>query len=596
MRAKAGDPPRTMAQKILSGRATDPTLSGDVVEVKVDQIVLVRAPGRAIAEARELGLKRTGVEVAIAYDGQCVTEGKNDAALEASELVGHNVLLGRPGVGFPAMVHLERFASPGRLCVTDEPRLAGVGGIGMLPVVVPSSMLAHALTHGRVWLRPPRSIQVLLSGNFRPFVGARDAAIELLRKGLDEAVRRVEAEHHALVVLEFAGPSVRRLSVSERAILASIAPAVGAAGALFVSDERTEVFLRDQRRSKAHRALVPDAGAPCEEVMSLDLGTVDPMLLDETGAPRSVRDLNGKPVSQVVLGGDGGVTLRDLFAVAMLLKSKRVPPRLDFLLAVPSRQMLEVLGAGGALTDLVATGARLVEPDSRISTGLMYPPVPGGLSVRTFEMEPRLRGGPGHIVASAETLAAVVATGEITDPRTFKRPVRVTVPRVLPTDDVLVVRDRKGTEAAPKKEAAELAPLTPWKAPLSLEVVEASSLETTPLSKASLVIATNVEQARALANYVLEGRATHVRAVLAPSMPTPVASLLGAAGILALEGAAASSKNAKPVQIPAPSSLADGTFSLPVGASKLQVTMRATATERQWLGGGGVRQAKSKGG
>jgi aconitate hydratase len=457
-------------------------------------------------------------------------------------------------------------------------------------------MLAHALAHGPVWLRPPRSLQVLLSGNFRPFVGARDAAIELLRKGLDEAVRRVEAEHHALVVLEFAGPSVRRLSVSERAILASIAPSVGAAGALFVSDERTEVFLRDQRRSKAHRALVPDAGAPCEEVMSLDLGTVDPMLLDEAGQPRSVRDLNGKPVSQVVLGGDGGVTLGDLFAVAMLLKSKRVPPRLDFLLAVPSRQMLEVLGAGGALTDRVATGARLVAPDARLATGRMYPPVPGGLSVRTFEMEPRLGAAVGHSVASAETVAAVVATGEVTDPRTFKRPVRVTVPRVLPTDDVLVVRDRKGTETAPKKEIAGLAPLAPWKAPLALEVVEASELDGATLAKPSLVVATSAAQARAVATRVLEARAAHVRAVLAPSMPTPVAAMLAAAGIVPLEGDVKSGKTSKPVTVPPPGSLGDAAFSLAIAAAKVQVTSAATATERHWLAGGGARSLKVKNG
>jgi aconitate hydratase len=590
-----------MAQKILTGRATDPSaliereraVPPDVVEVKVDQIVLARAPARAVAEARELGLKRTSVEVAIAYDGQCVTEssaaGIAEGSLEASELVGHNVLLGRPGVGFPAMVHLERFASPGRLCVTDEPRLAGVGGIGMLPIVVPSSMLAHALAHGRVWLRPPRSIQVLLSGNFRPFVGARDAALELMRKGLADAVRRVENEKHAPVVLEFAGPSVRRLSVGERAILASIAPSVGAAAALFVSDERTEVFLRDQRRSKAHRALIPDAGAPCDDVLSLDLGTVDPMLLDETGAPRSVRDLSGKPVSQVILGGDSGSTLRDLFAVAMLLKSKRVPPRLDFLLAVPSRQMLEVLGAGGALTDLVATGARLVEPDSRIATGTMYPPVPGGLSLRTFEMEPRLGPGPGHLVASAETLAAIVATGEVTDPRTFKRPVRVTMPRALPTDDVLVVRDRKGTES-PKKDEAPPPALAPWKAPLSLEVVEASTIDGTPLTKPSLVVAATADEARAVAARVLEARAPHVRAVVASPMPSPVATLLSAAGILPMDGdASKSAKGSKPVQLPAPTSLANEAFSLAIGSGKVQVICRANATERNWLSLGGVR-------
>ena len=144
-----------------------------------------------------------------------------------------------------------------------------------------------------------------------------------------------------------------------------------------MSDERTEVFLRDQRRSKAHRALVPDAGAPCDEVLNVDLGAVDPLYMDETGAVRSVRDLAGKPVSQVLLGGDSGCTLRDLFAAAALLKSKRVPARVEFLVAIPSRQMLEVLAGSGALTDLIATGARLIEPDARVMTGELYPPAPG---------------------------------------------------------------------------------------------------------------------------------------------------------------------------------------------------------------------------
>ncbi|MBK6696209.1 MAG: 3-isopropylmalate dehydratase [Myxococcales bacterium] len=582
-----------MAQKILSGRATDPTLQGDVVEAKVDQIVLARAPARALHLAREIGLKRAGVEVAIAYDGVCVTELGQGDALDAADFVGHNVLVGRPGVGFPAMTHLERFASPGRLCVTDEPRLAGVGGIGMLPIVVPAPMLAEALTHGRVWLRPPRSVQVLLSGNFRPFVGARDAAIELVRKGLGDVVARVEAAHRAPVVLEFAGPSVRRLSVSERAILASIAPSIGAAAALFVSDERTEVFLRDQRRSKAHRALVPDAGAPCEDVVSLDFGTVDPMLLDETGTPRSVRDLAGKPVSQVILGGDGGTTLRDLFAVAMLLKSKRVPSRLEFLLAVPSRQVLEVLGAGGALTDLIATGARLVEPDARLATGSMYPPVAGGLSVRTVDREPRLGPHAGHIVASAETVAAVVATGEITDPRTFKRPVRVTVPRVLPTDDVLVVRDRKGTEAAPKKEPPDLALAPAWKAAQALEVVDAATFEGG--AKAVVAVAASVDETRALAARVLEGRAAGLRAVLAAAMPSPLATIFGAAGVLPLEGLApkGSAAKGKAVQVPAPAAFADGPQTLAMGSGKVQATARLTATERGWLTAGAIR-AKTK--
>jgi len=600
-----------MAQKILAGRCADPTLSGDVVQVKVDQIVLCRAPLRAIAEAREAGLKKTSAEVAIVYDVHAVTgtasrHHSEEMQAAAAEVLAHGIVIGRPGVGFPAPVHLERFASPARLCVTDEPRLASVGGIGMLTIVVSPGMLGQALAQGSILMRPPRSVQVLLSGRTRPFVCARDVALELVRRGLGEAVSRIEVQHQAPVVIEFAGPSARLLSVSERAVLAGLAPQLGAAGALFVSDERTEVFLRDQRRSKAHRALVPDAGAPCDEVLNVDLGAVDPLYMDETGAVRSVRDLNGKPVSQVLLGGDTGATLRDLFAAAALLKSKRVPARVEFLVAIPSRQMLEVLAGSGALTDLIATGARLIEPDARVMSGELYPPAPAGLSARTHDLEPSVTSPKNVAIASAETLAYAVATGEMGDPRSFKRPVRVTIPRALPTDDVLVVRDRKGTLDVGKK-AASLTPIAPtaWKAVQTLDIVEGpaqlvNGKGTTAQANAIAIVCTTLEEVREVAARAVE-LAPHVRAVLAPFIPSGAVSLFSGVGIAALRFDANGAKGLKgqrTIALPPPSQWAENeptSVSLSSGgggggaAQKVQLTWLALGPERAWVGAGTSR-------
>ncbi|HTA88848.1 MAG TPA: aconitase family protein, partial [Polyangiaceae bacterium] len=334
-----------MTQKILAGRADDPNLSGDLVRVKVDQVVLAREPDRTLAEAALAGAKKCAVEVAIAYDTRCVTAISDTApglsARGVKDALNLGMLIARPGIGFPAAVHLERFGSPARLALTDEPRLASVGGAGMLTLVVPPSQLAEALVTGSVVVRPPRSVQVLLSGRVRPFVCVRDVGLELMRRGLGDAIRRVDSEFQAPVVIEFAGPSARLLSVADRAVLAALAPMLGASAAVFVSDEKTEVYLRDQRRSKAHRGLLPDPGAPCDDVISVDLSAVDPLVLDEDGVVRPVRELAGKPVSQVILGGDSGASLRDLLAAAALLKSKRVPPKLDLLVAPPSRQALE---------------------------------------------------------------------------------------------------------------------------------------------------------------------------------------------------------------------------------------------------------------
>ncbi|MGH7437800.1 MAG: aconitase family protein [Polyangiaceae bacterium] len=450
--------PRRVGRPGAAGRPVDRGGPGEIVDLLVDQVVVAREHARvqAAAAAALKGSKKVVAELAVAYDNRCIGAGE-PASPAPAELLAHGVVLARAGAGFPGPVHLERFASPARLCVTDEPRLAGVGGIGMLSLVVPSATLAGALAGGRATVREPVSVQVQLGGRLRPFVCAIDATFELIRRGLGDVVRRVEASRGAPVVLEFAGPSARTLSVAERGVLAGVAPMVGAAGALFVSDERTEVFLRDQRRSKAHRALAPDPGAPFEDAVAMDLGAVDPLLLDGRGIVRAVRDLRGQPVAQVLLGGDRGTTLRDLFAAAALLKSKRVPQDLDFLLAVPSRQMLEVLSRAGALADFIAAGARIVEPDEGVTSGALYRAVRGGVSMRSSDVDPSLGsagiGGSGAasssgsaagpFVVSAESLAYAVATGEVGDPRSFKRPVRVTVPRELPTDDVLVARSAR---------------------------------------------------------------------------------------------------------------------------------------------------------
>ncbi|MRG90535.1 aconitase family protein [Polyangium spumosum] len=600
-----------MPQKILAGRAADPQLRGDLVQVKVDQIILSRSPGRALGEALSAGMKKTPVEMAVAYDGTCVTDARALADVAAGapqavspEFPAYNVPIARGGIGFPAPVHLERFAAPARLALTDDARLAPVGGVGMLTLVVSPSQLGQALATGSTWVRPPRSVQIHLSGRVRPFVCARDVALELLRRGIDEVVRRIESEHHAPVVLEFAGPSARLLSVAERAVLCGIAPQVGAAAALFVSDEKTEVFLRDQRRSKAHRALVPDPGAPCEEVVSIDLSTVDPLLMDEAGVVRPVRDLAGKPVGQVVLGGDSGVTLRDMLAAAMLLKSKRVPSRLDLLVAPPSRQVLEVLAQSGALVDLVATGARIIEPDRRVTTCELYPPPAGTISLRTAEPAPRVPGVPSFVVASAETLAYAVATGTVGDPRSFKRPVRVTVPRALPTDDVLVLRDKKGEGAAAGKSPA-LPPAASWKGPLVLDLVEGASRSGSngkvaevspggaPVAGGVVVVLRSLDEVRAVVEKTID--LPSLRAVVAPFVPSTAVAALASEGIATFEVPPASLeglKGQKSLSLPEPAAWGDKVGVI-VGEQTIELTWLALGAERTWTHAGTSRSPGS---
>jgi aconitate hydratase len=336
--------------------------------------------------------------------------------------------------------------------------------------------------------------------------------------------------------------------------------------------------------------LVPDAGAPCEEVITVDLGAVDPLVMDEEGVVHPVRDLCDRPVRQVILGGDSGASLRDLLAAAALLKSKRIPSKLDFLLAPPSRQALEVLAQTGALVDLIATGARLIEPDMRIVTGELYPPPHGGTSLRTFDPEPSERRRPGFLVASAETLAYVVAHGKIGDPRGFKRPVRVTVPRTLPTDDVLIVRKGRGKSKAEgdgtKKGFSEPPSPHRWTDSTQLPVVTERNWPHEP----SALVVDSLEDVR-----WAERRASidhDIKAVIAPHIPAATVSLLSGLGILALQASAADVLEltaARSLALPSPGEWHNGGIRVTAGNAKLTLTWLAVGQERYWAEFGAYR-------
>lgn len=467
MKGRSRETAQSLAERILASHQ-EPSASGKRIW-KVDQWIASVHPGELLASALASGVTSSAVETAVVYPPYCIARTETDAKSAASAAtsaaangggasrchVGRvgvdGVLVAQPGVGFAPAVHLERFASPARLAIVDDPRLCTLGALGMLTLPVSDAALASALGSGYVELPEPTSVLVQVTGRPRPFVSVRDAALDLLRSGAAEAVAEARQRHRAPVVLEFGGPGARQLSVPERAILASIAPRLGAWTALFPSDDKVEAFLRDQRRSKAYRALVGEA-VDANPALPLDLSLVDPLIYKAPGEVLSVRLLEGKPVSQVLLGGDSGISLRDLYTVSTLLKGKRLPGSLEFLLCPPSRQSLEVMARDGVLFELMTIGARLVEPDRRVLRGEYYPPSGDGLSLANVDPMPDALWEDARLVASAETLAFALAHGQLGDPRGFRRQVRVTLPRQLPTEDTLLLGDTR-RDGTPRRSA-----------------------------------------------------------------------------------------------------------------------------------------------
>jgi aconitate hydratase len=189
------------------------------------------------------------------------------------------------------------------------------------------------------------------------------------------------------------------------------------------------------------------------------------------------------------------------------------------------------------------------------------------------------------VVASAETLAFAVATGTVGDPRSFKRPVRVTVPRALPTDDVLIVRERRGDGALAKRAPPPVPTVTTaWTAGASLELVEGLPTPgSEPKIDSALLLFTLDEVREAAARITTDGP---VRAIIAPFIPSGIVPLFAGAGVLALAGDAAtlrSLKGQKTIAISPVSSSTDGSIAA-VTVNKVRVSLSwlAVGVERGW--------------
>jgi aconitate hydratase len=255
--------------------------------------------------------------------------------------------------------------------------------------------------------------------------------------------------------------------------------------------------------------------------------------------------------------------------------------------------VLEVLAQSGALVDLVATGARIVEPDLRVISSEVYPPPKGTVSLRTADPEP---GRPRFVVGSAETLAYAVATGTVGDPRSFKRPVRVTVPRALPTDDVLVLRDKKGTESQGTKKPSGATPADGYKEALNLEVLESAAIPAARAEKTEgfIWVLDSLDAVRRAGDTHLVRE--HVRGLVAVTLPRQVVTTLASEGIacfLVDDAGMKAIKGQKTLSLPPLTKWGDG-IALTLAKGKAILKAATRGVEAQWLVAGTSRPASTK--
>lgn len=440
----------TIAQKIIKAHM----LSGDMtvgseVALKIDQTLTQDATGTmAYLEFETMGLDRVKTERSVAYIDhntlQSGFENADDHRYIQSVAKKHGIYFSRPGNGICHQVHLERFGKPGKTLIGSDSHTPTSGGIGMLAMGAGGLDVAVAMGGGAYYITMPKMYKVNLKGKLKPFVTAKDISLEILR------ILSVKGGVGAII--EWGGEGIKYLSVPERATITNMGTELGATTSIFPSDEVTKKFLEAEGRGEDYVELSSDADAVYDKVIDIDLDDLKPLI----ACPHSpdnivtVESLKGTKVDQVCIGSCTNSSLFDMLKVAALLKGKTISPNVSLSISPGSKQVLSMLADCGALSDILASGARLLECACGPCIGMGFSPNSAGVSLRTFNRNFLGRSGTKDAsvyLVSPETAVAAALTGEITDPRLLGEEPHVTMPAAFKIDDSAVIPPATPEEA-----------------------------------------------------------------------------------------------------------------------------------------------------
>ena len=469
----------TIAEKIIKSHL----LSGDMtpgseVGLKIDQTLTQDATGTAVyLQFEAMEIPRVKTELSVAYIDhntlQAGFENADDHRYIQTVARKHGLRFSRPGNGICHQVHLERFSTPGKTLIGSDSHTPTAGGIGMLGMGAGGLDVAVAMGGGAYYITMPRIIRINLTGRLSPMVSAKDVILEVLRiLGVKGGVG---------AIIEYSGEGVKSLSVPERATITNMGAELGATSSIFPSDEVTRAFLKAQMREECFTPLEADDDAVYSEEHTVDLTSLRPLAAcpHSPDNVKAVKELSGMKVDQVCIGSCTNSSLRDLLTVARILKGKTVHPDVSLSISPGSKQVYTMLAECGALADLIAAGARILECACGPCIGMGFSPKSGGVSLRTFNRNFLGRSGTKDAevyLVSPECAAASAIAGVFTDPTVLDVDVSVSTPEYFIIRDNLIdmPADEVTAETLTVERGPNIKPIPKGKPPVeSLEATVA---------------------------------------------------------------------------------------------------------------------------
>ena len=431
----------TLTEKILRAHIVDGEFKkGAEIGLKIDQTLTQDATGTmAYIEFEAIGIPRVRTERSVAYiDHNTLQNGfenADDHRFIGSVAKKHGIYFSRPGNGICHQVHLERFGVPGKTLIGSDSHTPTGGGLGMLAMGAGGLDVAVAMGGGAYYITYPKIVKIELVGKLRPWVSAKDVILEVLR--------RLSVKGGIGKVMEYVGEGVKTLSVPERATITNMGAELGATTSIFPSDEITRAFLAAEGREDVWSEQKADDDAVYDESLVIDLSALSPMAAcpHSPDNVKSLTELGEMKIDQVCIGSCTNSSLADMMKVAYILRGKTVAPNVSLAIAPGSKQVLNMLAENGALADMIAAGARVLESACGPCIGMGQSPNSAGISLRTFNRNFLGRSGTKDAkvyLVSPEVAALSAVNGYLSDPTALGDMPEIKMPEKFLINDNMV--------------------------------------------------------------------------------------------------------------------------------------------------------------
>ena len=412
---------KNIVEKIFEAHRVYGDLKIDTpVGLKVDQVYTQDATGTMTwLQFEAIGIDRVKIPLAVSYVDHNMIQSNymnpDDHLFLQSVAARYGAYFSRPGNGISHQLHLERFATPGKIALGTDSHTPTCGGTGMIAIGVGGLDAATVMAGAPFELNMPEVMLVKLTGKLsRPWVTAMDVILEILR--------RLTVKGGVGKILEYGGTGVKDLNVTERATITNMGAELGATTSIFPSDKRTRYFLRAQGRESDWTELDADKDAKYVDIVEIDLNSIEPMIA-QPHSPDNVmpiRELAGTKVAQVCIGSCTNSSYQSLKTVASILKGNPVAENVNLLINPGSRQVYEMLSRKRLIADMIASGARILECSCGPCIGMGGSPGTEQISVRSYNRNFKGRSGNKDAfvyLASAVSCAVFAVKGGIVDPR-----------------------------------------------------------------------------------------------------------------------------------------------------------------------------------